>query len=90
VVVAPEAFDLWLDCATVDADTAAALIAPAPETLFEAYEVSTAVNRTADDRPALIAPLAAAGAAPAEAEKPPTPPARAAKPKRRDDQGSLF
>jgi putative SOS response-associated peptidase YedK len=87
VVIAPEAFDLWLDCANVDAGTAAALIAPAPETVFEAYEVSTAVNRTADDRPDLIAPLTSALAVATE-----TPAVRPkpAKPKRSDDQGSLF
>ena len=33
VIVAPDAFDLWLDCAEVDAMTAAALIAPAPDSL---------------------------------------------------------
>ena len=57
VVIAPEAFDLWLDSAHVDATTAAALIAPAPDGLFEAYEVSTAVNRAANDSAALIAPV---------------------------------
>jgi hypothetical protein len=30
------------------------LIAPAPDDLLEAYEVSTAVNRTANDNPKLI------------------------------------
>ena len=54
VIVAPDAFNLWLDCANVDAETAAALIAPAPDDLLEAYEVSTAVNRTANDNPKLI------------------------------------
>jgi putative SOS response-associated peptidase YedK len=84
VVIAPEAFDLWLDCAGVDAATAAALIAPAPENVFEAYEISTAVNRTANDSPALIAPLASQPA-------PPTAAAPAAKRKVRDDgQTSLF
>ncbi len=34
VVVPPEAFDLWLDCAHVDGVTAAALIAPAREDLL--------------------------------------------------------
>ncbi|MGZ8390820.1 MAG: SOS response-associated peptidase, partial [Rhodoplanes sp.] len=58
VIIPPEAFDLWLDCDRVDATTAAALIAPAPDALLEAYEVSLAVNRTANDSPALIAPLA--------------------------------
>jgi putative SOS response-associated peptidase YedK len=59
VVIAPEAFDLWLDCAKVDAATAAALIAPAPVSLFEVYEISTAVNRSSHDYPALIEPLEA-------------------------------
>lgn len=54
VIVPPDAFDLWLDCANVDAEMAAALIVPASETLLEAYEVSTAVNRTANDNPKLV------------------------------------
>src|SRR6266852_156129 len=37
VVVPPEAFDLWLDCANVDDRTAETLIAPAPDDLLEAY-----------------------------------------------------
>jgi len=53
------AFDLWLDCAKVDAETAAALIVPAPVSLFEVYEISTAINRAASDYPALIEPLEA-------------------------------
>jgi hypothetical protein len=77
------AFDLWLDCAKVDAETAAALIVPAAESLFEVYEISTAVNRTANDSAALIAPL---GAQPAAAAAP------AAKRKtiKDDGQTSLF
>ncbi|MFZ0459938.1 MAG: SOS response-associated peptidase, partial [Rhodoplanes sp.] len=63
VIIPPEAFDLWLDCDRVDALTAAALIAPAPDNLLEAYEVSLAVNRAANDSPALIEPLAAQGGA---------------------------
>jgi putative SOS response-associated peptidase YedK len=54
VVVPPEAFNMWLDCANVDDETAASLIAPASDDLLEAYEVSTAVNRTANDDPKLI------------------------------------
>jgi putative SOS response-associated peptidase YedK len=84
VVIAPAAFDLWLDCAQVDATIAAALIAPAPENLFEAYEISTAVNRTANDSPSLIEPLAPhqEGAEPARAAAKPAP-----KPKRIKDDG---
>ncbi len=54
VIVPPDAFDLWLNCTDVDAQTAAALIVPAPENLLEAYEVSTAVNRVANDNARLI------------------------------------
>jgi len=58
VIVPEAAFDLWLDCDRVDAETAAALIAPAPDELFEAYPVSAAVGHTANDNPALTEPLA--------------------------------
>ena len=61
VIVPPEAFDIWLDCDRVDPMTAAALITPAPEHLLEAYEVSLAVNRAANDSPLLIEPVATAG-----------------------------
>jgi len=36
VVVPPDAFNLWLDCAHVDVETAMTLIAPAPDTAPEA------------------------------------------------------
>jgi putative SOS response-associated peptidase YedK len=83
VIVAAEAFDLWLDCANVDATTAAALIAPAAEDLLECYEVSTAVNGAANDSAELIVP------APAEAASPAADPApgKSAKP---SGQLSLF
>jgi putative SOS response-associated peptidase YedK len=57
VIVPTDGFDLWLDCRRVDGETAAALITPARDDLLEAYEVSLAVNRTANDSPALIEPL---------------------------------
>jgi putative SOS response-associated peptidase YedK len=57
VVVPPDAFDLWLDCRRVDEQTASALIMPARDDLLETYEVSLAVNRTANDSPALIEPI---------------------------------
>ena len=81
VIVPPEAFELWLDCRNVDAETAAALIAPAPEDMLECYEVTTAVNRVANDDASLVAPLGAAD--PAVAEPQPVSP-------RRDEQLSLF
>ncbi|HKN08791.1 MAG TPA: SOS response-associated peptidase [Pseudomonadota bacterium] len=57
-IVPAHAFDPWLDCARIDAITATALIEPAAEGLLEAYEISPAVNRTANDGPALIDPVA--------------------------------
>jgi SOS response associated peptidase (SRAP) len=89
VVVPPEAFDLWLDCANVDVETAAALITPAADDLLEAYEVSTAVNRTANDN----AQLVERWFAPAEAEQVPksvAPRASRKRTKKDDGQGALF
>ena len=97
VIVPPEAFDLWLDCRNVDAMTAAAIFLPAPEGLLEAYEISPAVNRTANDGPGLIEPVSAAtGSAPAETAPPAAPSATAEarstrrRVKRDDGQFSLF
>ena len=87
VIVAPDAFELWLDSANVDATTAAALIAPAPDDLLALHPVSSAVNRTVNDGPQLIEPVApgdAASAAIGQAPKPRT------KPKKDDGQASLF
>jgi putative SOS response-associated peptidase YedK len=83
VVVAPDAFDFWLDGAKVDAETAAALIAPAPEPALEAYEVSPAVNHVANDSPELTEPVTVETAAAPSAARERSGP----KP---DEQPSLF
>jgi putative SOS response-associated peptidase YedK len=91
VFVPQDAFDLWLDCANVEADVAAALIRPAPETLLEAYVISPAVNRVANDSVVLIAPVAATETPAAQPAT--STPATQAKPKKSktpDDQASLF
>lgn len=88
VIVPPSAFDLWLDTAHVDDRTAEAVIAPAPDDLLEAYPVSTAVNRTANDSPMLLEPFV-----PGEAPAPKPAPKRAPRIKRAPDndaQGLLF
>jgi len=88
VFVPQEAFDLWLDCANVEAGVATALIRPADGALLEAYEISSAVNRVANDSAALIVP---ASAAPEQPE--PAAPIKKPKPKKAkapDDQASLF
>jgi putative SOS response-associated peptidase YedK len=85
VVIPRSAFDMWLD-PKVDAETAAALLVPAPEETFTAYEVSTAVNRADNDSAALIEPLP-----PGAVEEDAKPVARAkSKPKKDDGQASLF
>ena len=56
VIVPPEQFDFWLDCRNVDETMAAELMAPAPDGLMEVYEISPAVNRVANDDPALHEP----------------------------------
>jgi putative SOS response-associated peptidase YedK len=68
VILPPEAFDLWLDVANVDPNTAEALIVPAPENLLEAYPISTDVNRVANDNPKLLG-LFVPGAQPASAHR---------------------
>jgi putative SOS response-associated peptidase YedK len=100
VVIPPEAFDFWLDCRHVDANSAAALLVPAPEELFEAHEISPAVNRVTNDYPGLLEPVRAGAQAaatvesdaPAAPESSPAaaPAKRARKPKKDDRQSSLF
>jgi len=94
VIVPPDAFDFWLDCANVDALTAAAVLTAAPDALMEAYEISTVVNRVANDAPDLLDPLSAeqiaAAATPASGSETSAPAKRSRKPKTDDRQSSLF
>ena len=83
-ILPPDAYDLWLDCMNVDALTAAAFLGAAPEEMLEAYEVSTAVNRTVNDDPSLLVPAPPQ----AEPEEAVAPPKRARKVDKR--QASLF
>jgi putative SOS response-associated peptidase YedK len=59
VIVEEKDFDAWLDCANVSANEAAALLKPAPEDLMQAYEISPAVNRVANDGPEVLEPYTA-------------------------------
>lgn len=82
----------WLDCTAFDVDAASALMRPPPPGTFVWHEVSTAVNRVANDSPELILPLSqeqeAAEEAALAAKK---PPAKKRRPPVEDDgQGSLF
>jgi putative SOS response-associated peptidase YedK len=86
VVVPPEAFNMWLDCANIDDKTAASLIAPASDDLLEAYEVSTVVNRTANDDPKLME----RDFEPIEAQPATSVRQQAKRAKKDDGQGVLF
>jgi putative SOS response-associated peptidase YedK len=92
VTIAPGDFDRWLDCSADDADEVMALLGPPTEGEFAWHEVSTRVNRTANDDAQLILPITAEQRV---AEEP--KPARKTAPKKPaptvsddDGQGSLF
>ncbi len=89
VIVPPEQFDFWLDCANVSEKEAAELFRPAPDGSMEVYEISTAVNRVDNDAPQLLERYDRG----AEADEPaPEKPKPARKPRAIADsgQGSLF
>lgn len=99
VTIEPRDFDLWLDGDAVNAELAMAMMVAPPPGTFVWHEVSTAVNRVANDSPDLIRPFSAEDAeAEAELEKKMRAESRAAakaaprpKPQKPDDgQGSLF
>ncbi len=56
VILAPGAYEAWLDPATPGAQ-AQALLRPAPSAWFTAYRVSPKLNSPANDDPTLIEPL---------------------------------
>ena len=58
VLLAPEAWDRWLDPALPDPGELHGLLVPAPDGSLVAYPVSRAVNDVRNDGPALIEPLA--------------------------------
>jgi putative SOS response-associated peptidase YedK len=91
VIVPPEQFDFWLDCTNVSEQEAASLFAPAADGSMQVYEISSAVNRVANDSAELLKPHDPS-AAPAP-EPPKAKPARKAAPKPQPEdtgQGSLF
>jgi putative SOS response-associated peptidase YedK len=90
VIVPPDAFDFWLDSRKVDAATAAALVAPAREGMLDVYEVSPAVNHTANDTPALIVPVPATPPVRVQTAEPADAGAPTRKGKPDSRQGSLF
>ena len=84
-------FDRWLDCSAQDVDAVMPLMRGPDEGEFVWHEISTRVNRVANDDPQLILPITA-GQREAESAKPvkkagPRKPAAVAPD---DGQGSLF
>ena len=90
VTIAPNDFERWLDCAGDDAGDVLALLTAPAEGEFVWHQVSTRVNRTANDDAQLILPISAEEAE-AEGDKP-----MKVLPRKRvaamddDGQGSLF
>ena len=92
VTIPPEHFEFWLDCNAHDVDAVVALLRGPDEGEFVWHEISTRVNRVANDDAQLILPITAEQR---EAEQPkPASKAsqRKAAPVTSDDdgQGSLF
>jgi putative SOS response-associated peptidase YedK len=86
VFIPPEAFDQRLDCERFEAKEVAQLIKPADDALLEAYPISLAVNRVANDSEALIEPLSAR---PIDNPRPPKK-AKPGKSNANDDQPTLY
>jgi putative SOS response-associated peptidase YedK len=59
VTIAPGDFERWLDCGAHDVEEAIALLRPPREGEFAWHEVSTRVNRVANDDSQLILPITA-------------------------------
>jgi len=92
VAIRPGDFERWLDCRAHDADDVMMLLAAPDEGEFAWHEVSTRVNRVANDDAQLVLPITAEQIA---AEEP--APAKRAAPRKPapvapedDGQGSLF
>src|SRR5258707_3071229 len=90
VTIARGDFDRWLDCSNDDVEAALPLLTAPGEGEFVWHEVSTRVNRVANDDAQLILPITAEERA-AEEPKPARKAARKPAPATEDDgQGSLF
>ncbi|MCU4185333.1 SOS response-associated peptidase [Acidiferrimicrobium sp. IK] len=57
VVLGPDAWPTWLDPEVEDRATLEGLLVPAPDEWFEAFPVSTRVNKVDQDGPELLEPL---------------------------------
>jgi putative SOS response-associated peptidase YedK len=92
VTIASDDFDRWLDCSMEDTETAMTLLIAPEEGEFAWHEISTKVNRVANDDAQLTLPIT-----PEEREAEAPKPAKKAAPRKSepgasedDGQGSLF
>jgi putative SOS response-associated peptidase YedK len=92
VTIAATDFDRWLDCGTHDAEIAMALLTAPHEGQFVWHEISTRVNRTANDDAQLILPITEEERAAEESRPVKSAALRKPVPAASDDdaQGSLF
>jgi putative SOS response-associated peptidase YedK len=92
VTIAPDHFERWLDCRADETEEALELLAPSRDGDFVWHQVSTRVNRTANDDAQLILPVSVEEIAEedrSQASK--KAPSRQPSPVSADDgQGSLF
>ncbi len=91
VAIRPADFDHWLDCSADEAETVMALLTAPHEGEFVWHQVSTRVNRVANDDAQLILPITAeelAAEEPGPVKK--TAPRKPAPVASDDGQGSLF
>jgi putative SOS response-associated peptidase YedK len=91
VTISPADFGRWLDCSADEAETVMTLLTAPGEGEFVWHEVSTRVNRAANDDAQLILPITAEERAAEEPKPVKKAAARKAAPASEDDgQGSLF
>jgi putative SOS response-associated peptidase YedK len=92
VTIAPGDFDRWLDCGAHDAEAAMALLTAPPDGEFAWHQVSTRVNRAANDDAQLILPITAEEIAAEEPRPAKKPAPRRPGPAASEDngQGSFF
>ncbi len=57
VILEPEDFDTWLDTDEANAEAAQSLMRPAADDILEAFEISTAVNKVANDNEDIQKPV---------------------------------
>jgi putative SOS response-associated peptidase YedK len=92
VTIAPGDFERWLDCRTSDVETTMALLISPGEGEFAWHEVSTRVNRVANDDAQLVLPITAEEMATEEPKPAKKTASRKVAPTASEDdgQGSLF